>query len=41
VHQGKPSSVPGRDGLYALQLAQAVADQASHLMILNSVPPRE
>ena len=40
VHQGKPSSVPGRDGLYALQLAQAVAEQASYLMILNSIPPR-
>jgi len=40
VREGKTSSVPGQDGLYALQLAQAVADQASHLMILNSVAPR-
>lgn len=40
VLEGKPSNVPGRDGLYALQLAQSVADQASHLMILGSVPPR-
>jgi predicted dehydrogenase len=40
VLEGKPSDVPGRDGLYALQLAQSVADQASHLMILSDVPPR-
>ena len=39
VHQQKPNSIPGRDGLYALRLAQAVADQASQLMILNSIPP--
>lgn len=37
VSEGKPNIVPGRDGLYALQLAQAVADQASELMILNSL----
>jgi predicted dehydrogenase len=37
VFEGKPSQVPGRDGLFALQLAQAVIDQANHLMILNSV----
>jgi predicted dehydrogenase len=41
VQQGMPSSVPGRDGLYALQLAQAIADQASHLMILSSISLRE
>ncbi len=29
VVEGKPNIVPGKDGLYALQLAQAVADQAS------------
>ncbi len=40
VREGKPTNVPGRDGLFALQLAQAVADQANHLMILNSVLPR-
>jgi predicted dehydrogenase len=36
VCEGKPNCVPGKDGLYALQLAQAVADQASQLMTLNS-----
>jgi predicted dehydrogenase len=36
VCEGKPNNVPGKDGLYALQLAQAVADQASQLMTLNS-----
>ena len=35
VCEGKPNIVPGKDGLYALQLAQAVADQASQLMTLN------
>jgi virulence factor len=34
----KPTRVPGVDGLYALQLAQAVADQANHLMISSSLP---
>jgi predicted dehydrogenase len=38
VSEKRPSRVPGQDGLYALQLAQAVADQANHLMILSSVP---
>jgi len=37
VSEGKPSLVPGKDGLYALQLAQAVADQANQLMALNSL----
>ncbi|GAB4540628.1 MAG: Gfo/Idh/MocA family oxidoreductase [Anaerolineae bacterium] len=37
VCEGKPSLVPGRDGLHALRLAQAVADQAGELMILNSL----
>lgn len=32
VVEGKSNIVPGKDGLYALQLAQAVADQASELM---------
>jgi predicted dehydrogenase len=40
VLEGKPCQVPGKDGLRALQLAQAVANQASHLMILNSVSPK-
>jgi predicted dehydrogenase len=35
VCEGKPNIAPGRDGLRALTLAQAVADQASRLMILN------
>jgi hypothetical protein len=38
VFTGKPSSVSGRDGLYALQLAHTVADQASHLLALSSMP---
>jgi predicted dehydrogenase len=38
VITGKPSSVPGREGLYALQLAQAVADQAGHQLALSSMP---
>lgn len=38
VRDGKPSSVPGRDGLHALQLAQTVADQANYLMAQNSTP---
>jgi len=33
ICEGKPSIVPGSQGLYALQLAQAVADQASQLII--------
>ncbi len=37
VVEGKPNIVPGKDGLYALQLAQAVIDQASQLMALNSL----
>jgi predicted dehydrogenase len=41
VREQRPSSVPGRDGLFVLQLAQAVADQASHLMALNGVSPQE
>jgi predicted dehydrogenase len=38
VIEGTPNIVPGKDGLYALQLAQAVADQASQLMVLNVLP---
>jgi virulence factor len=38
VFTGKPSSVSGKDGLYALQLAQAVADQAGHHLALSSMP---
>ena len=37
VCDGKPIVVSGRDGLHALRLAQAVADQASQLMILNGL----
>jgi predicted dehydrogenase len=33
ICEGKPNIVPGRDGLYALQLAQAVAEQANQLRI--------
>lgn len=38
VFTGKPSSVPGQDGLHALQLAQAVADQARDSDGLEQVP---
>jgi predicted dehydrogenase len=37
VCDGKPSIVPGQDGLHALKLAQAVADEASQLTILNGL----
>jgi len=37
VCEGKPNIVPGKDGLYALQLAQSVAEQANQLMALNSL----
>ena len=37
VVEGKPNIVPGKDGLYALHLAKAVADQASQLTTLNSL----
>ena len=40
VRQGKPTSVPGTDGLLALQLAQAVADHINQLMILDTVSPK-
>jgi len=39
VREGKSSRVSGKDGQYALQLAQAVADQISTLMILGDVSP--
>jgi predicted dehydrogenase len=39
VREGKSSRVSGKDGQYALQLAQAVADQISSLMILGDVSP--
>jgi predicted dehydrogenase len=38
VSEDKPSRVPGVDGLYALRLAQAVADQANRLMRSSSMP---
>ena len=34
VQENKPSDVSGKDGLYALQLAKAMADQISNFMIL-------
>jgi predicted dehydrogenase len=37
VNEGKPSKVPGRDGLYVLQLAHAVAEEAHHPTSLSSV----
>ncbi len=40
LREDKRCLVPGRDGLRALQLAQAVANQASHMLILNSVAPQ-
>jgi virulence factor len=39
VSENKPSRVPGVDGLYALRLAQAVADQANRLMLPSNMPP--
>jgi predicted dehydrogenase len=39
VREGKSSRVSGKDGYYALQLAQAVTDQISSLMILGDVSP--
>lgn len=40
VVEGKPSQVPGEDGLFALQLAQVVADQASQLADCYKLPAR-
>lgn len=37
IREGTPCSVPGLAGLYALQLAQAVADQITDLMTLSEV----
>ena len=39
IREDKPSYVSGEAGLYALQLAQAVADQVNNLMILGEVSP--
>ena len=39
IQENKPSEVPGKDGLYALQLAKAVADEISNLMILGDALP--
>jgi predicted dehydrogenase len=36
VTEGKSGRVPGSDGLYALRLAQAVADQANHLGVFET-----
>lgn len=41
IQENKPSKVSGKDGLYALQLAKAMADQISNFMILNEVTPAE
>jgi predicted dehydrogenase len=35
IQENKPSQVSGQDGLYALQLAKAMADQISNFMILG------
>ena len=40
VREGKPSRVSGQDGLRALELAQAVTNQANRLMILNKASSR-
>jgi len=40
IHEGKPTSVSGKDGLYALQLAQAVTDQVHNLRILSDISPQ-
>jgi len=34
IQENKPNQVSGKDGLYALQLAKAMADQISNFMIL-------
>lgn len=39
VQENKPSEVSGKDGLYALQLAKAMADQISNFMILAEPAP--
>jgi predicted dehydrogenase len=39
VQGQQPCRVSGQDGLYALQLAQAVTDQINSLMVLNEVVP--
>lgn len=39
IQENKPSEVPGKDGLYALQLAKAMADEISNFMILGDVQP--
>jgi predicted dehydrogenase len=40
IKEGKSSSVPGEDGLYALQLAQAVTEQIQNLMVLGEIEPQ-
>jgi predicted dehydrogenase len=39
IIEGKTPQVSGKDGLYALQLAQAIADQIHQLTILGTVTP--
>jgi len=40
IREGRTPKVPGEDGLYALQLAEAVTDQIHNLMILGDVLPQ-
>ena len=39
IQEGKTSDVSGKDGLYALQLAKAMADEISNFMILGDISP--
>jgi predicted dehydrogenase len=39
IQENKTSQVSGSDGLYALQLAKAMADQISNFMILAEPSP--
>ncbi len=39
IQENKTSQVSGKDGLYALQLAKAMADEISNFMILGDVVP--
>ncbi len=41
VHENKPASISGQDGLYALQLAQRITDYINSTMALSSVTPGE
>lgn len=39
IQENKPSQVSGKDGVYALQLAKAMADEISNFMILGDAKP--